>query len=88
MMIVYFFASEEVPITGRRQFSYLSRFMPFVTDKDGPPKGIMIWNEGKRYLPDHHPLFHKIEAVFQRLVKAGGLEDRAWEIYVVDNPSM
>lgn len=42
--------------------------------------------EDKSFIKRDYPGLRKIEAVFDRLVKASGLDDIAWEVRVIDEP--
>lgn len=44
-------------------------------------------NEEKLFIESAYPGLRKIEAVLDRLVKASGLEDIAWEVRVLNEPS-
>lgn len=41
----------------------------------------------KLFIKNDYPGLRKIEAVLNRLVKASGLDDVAWEVRVLDKPS-
>lgn len=87
-MVVYFFALERVPITGRKRFGWLSQSALAMMDEN--LRKIMERlgeNEEKIFIKSDYPGLRKIEAVFNRLVKASGLDDIAWEIRVLDEPS-
>ena len=45
-------------------------------------------NEEKLFIKSDYPGFRKIEAVFNRLVKASGLDSIAWDIRVIDESSV
>lgn len=38
------------------------------------------------FVRSNYPRLQKVEAVFNRLVKASGLDDIAWEICVINEP--
>lgn len=44
-------------------------------------------NEQTLFIKSDYPGLRKIEAVFNRLVEASGLDDIAWGVRVVDEPS-
>lgn len=75
---IYFFVLEQVPITGRRRFSWLPRSMLAKLDEMERQ-----WMEEQRKIEDKsfikrdYPGLRKIEAVFDRLVKASELNDTA-----------
>ena len=86
--IVYFFASERVPITGRRRFSWLSRSSLTKLDETERERlNILRENEERFFIKSDYPGLRKSEAVFNRLVIASGLDNVAWEVRVIDDPS-
>lgn len=89
MAYAYLFVSELVPITGRRHISWLPRWK--LTRLENLEREVMQnirQNEEKLFIKSDYPGLRKIEAVFDRLVKASGLDDIAWEVRVLDEPSM
>lgn len=89
MTIIYLFVLERVPITGRRRFSWLPRFwLSRLEEAESQVTELLRKNEEKLFIKSEYPGLRKIEAVFNRIVKASGLDGIAWEVRVVDNPSM
>lgn len=87
MAIIYIFAFERVPITGRKRFSWLSQsMMTKLEEAERESMEKLRENEEKSFIKSDYAGLRKIEAVFNRLVKASGLEDVAWEVRVIDEP--
>ena len=87
--VVYFFALERVPITGRRRWSWLSRStLAKLHEEESRVLKELRDNEEKIFISSDYPGLRKIEAVFERLVKASGLDGIAWEVRVINEPSM
>lgn len=85
---VYLFVLERVPITGRKRFSLLAR--PALAKLEEAEREMMERlqvDKEKLFIKNDYPGLRKIEAVLNRLVKASGLDDVAWEIRVLDKPS-
>ncbi len=87
--IIYFFALERVPITGRRRWSWLSKStLTELHEEESRVMKELRDNEEKIFISSDYPGLRKIEAVFERLVKASGLDGIAWEVRVINEPSM
>lgn len=88
MAIVYFFVLELVPITGRRRISWLPQStLTILEEMERRIMEKLRKNEEKFFIDNDYPGLRKIEAVFNRLVMASGLEDIAWEVRVINEPS-
>lgn len=85
--IVCFFALERVPITGRRRFSWLSQSSLTKLDETERERLNELRENERFFIKSDYPGLRKIEAVFNRLVKASGLDKIAWEVRVIDDPS-
>ena len=83
--IFYFVAFERVPITGRRRCSWLPQSKMEEMERVDMEK--FKENEEKLVVNSDYPGLRKIEAVLDRLVKASGLDDIAWEVRILDDPS-
>ena len=85
--LIDFFVLEQVPITGRRRFSWLSRSkLARLDETERQWVEELRKNEEKLFITREFPGLRKIEAVFDRLVKASGLDNVAWEVRVLDEP--
>ena len=85
---IFFFVFERVPDTGRRRISWLPRWE--LTRLEGSEREVMEAlqkNEQTLFIKSDCPVPRKIEAVFTRLIEASGLDDLAWEVRVLDEPS-
>ena len=89
MAYIYLFVFERVPITGRRRISWLPRWeLTKLENMDREAMELLRKNEQRFFINSDYPGLRKIEAVFNSLVKASGLDDIAWEVRVLDEPSM
>ena len=85
---IYLFVFEKVPITGRRRISWLPRWeLTRLEDTEREVMEELRKNEQTLFIKSDYPGLRKIEAVFNRLVEASGLDDIAWGVRVVDEPS-
>ncbi len=84
---IYFFVLEQVPITGRRRFSWLPRsILARLDETERQWVEELRKKEEKVFIKHDYPGLRKIEAVFDRLVKTSGLDNIAWEVRVIDEP--
>lgn len=80
MLVFYIIHQEEVPISGRRRFNFLTKYV-VERNKREFSAGL---EELKCYLVhDTHPVMIRIETVLQRLLSAAGLDPLEWEIYLM-----
>ena len=85
---IYFFVLDQVPITGRRRVSWVPRWeLTRLEDSERDATEKIRKNEQDIFIKSDYPGLRKVEAVFNRLVKASGLDDIAWEVRVLDQPS-
>ena len=88
MACIYLFVFERVPITGRRRISWLPRGeLTKLEDMERNSIEDQRKNEQTLFIQSDYPGLRKIEAVFNRLVEASRLDNIAWEIRVVNEPS-
>ena len=87
-VVLYFFASEPVPITGRRQLNFVPRSVAKWMAKSAREKEDGL-REHLKHCSWHgdHPGMRKVNLIFDRLIRASGLGDRDWEVRVVLAPS-
>ena len=88
MTLAYFLVLEPVPITGRRRVCWVPQFMlAKMEEMDSQVMENVRENAEKDLVRSDYPGLRKIEAVLKRLVEASGLDDIAWEVRVLDEPS-
>ena len=82
---VYLVSSQRVPITGRRQFNFLSDdFIALVQGSAIRAKMLKITEGGGRFLPAGDPRAALVRRVMQRLIPASGMARPQWEVYVYE----
>lgn len=88
MTLAYFLVLEPVPITGRRRVCWVPQFMlAKMEEMESQVMETVRENAEKVLIRSDYPGLRKIEAVLKRLVEASGLDDIAWEVRVLDEPS-
>lgn len=85
---LYYFALEQVPITGRRRLRSLSSSWWTVLDEGyhNTVEKIIHEYEGKFFTKDEYPGIQTLKAVLERLVKASGLDSTVCDVRVTDEP--
>ena len=80
----YYYNLEEVPVSGRRRFNYVS---PAWEERLANSEYQMIMRQyGRQILPPDHPYSRLVNKVLKRLIPAAGLEAQNWEVRVIDDP--
>ena len=73
---IYRFIMDRVPITGRKRVSRLSRSTLMELDEMDRRVIEEIRKKGEKFfVRGDYPALRKVEAVFNRLIKASGLDD-------------
>jgi hypothetical protein len=86
--LFYYFNSQEVPVTGRRRFNFLSDgFVAYMYSRQAA--GIIrdITEEGGKILPASDPRTRVVRRVMSRLIPVSGMADLNWEIHVIEDDS-
>ena len=82
--IFYVSNLEEVPVSGRRRFNFISpKFEEWISA--GSFEQVTKEYRGS-ILPPDHPYSVKVNNVLRRLIPASGLEHLNWEVRVIDDP--
>lgn len=80
----YLLSSQQVPLTGRRRFNFLSeelvaRMYPRATSDVMS----MVYEQGSHVMPDDHPSTIVVKKVMRKLIPVSGLADWDWKIWVI-----
>lgn len=84
----YFYNSKTVPITGRRQFNYLSdEMVARVHRRDAEMVIREVQRQGGHFLSEWDPRTILVKRVMKRLIPLSGLQDLDWEVHVIADSS-
>ena len=86
---IYFYALEQVPITGRRQLRWLPQLWLRAIDEVEREEieGVIREKEGKFFTQDEYPGLQTLKTVLERLHEASGLDNTVCDIRVINEPS-
>ncbi|KAE9367074.1 hypothetical protein N431DRAFT_318160, partial [Stipitochalara longipes BDJ] len=76
---------EQVPISGRWRFNFLSSFVLKLEDRSYLS---MIKEIEPAILPENHPITKLVRTVLDRLLPSSGLEHLDWKVHVVNAPAL
>lgn len=84
----YFYNSKKVPITGRRQFNYLSdEIVARAHRMDAEMVIREVQRQGGHFLSEWDPRTILVKRVMKRLIPLSGLQDLDWEVHVIADSS-